>query len=341
MGSHAGEVLIVGGGLIGSSIAWRLAQRGIRVRIADAGGFAQTQSFPNGEASTAGAGMLSPGGEFTAPSPWVDLGIASMRLYPEFVEQLHSETGMDVDFRICGCLQLPSSPEATSVELQRQAGIRVELRDIGLFYPDDAIVDPVALLLSLRKAIVARGVVVETWRVTEIESNEYLAIVIASGAWSGALRVSSGGGVIALPESTPVKGHLIGYQMRPGLLGPYLRKGHTYIVQRSDGFMIAGSTEESVGFNTDVDAAICEDIHRRAVEMLPALGEVSPSKRWIGFRPGPESATGPHMQRMNDGEGNATNVWLAYGHYRNGILLTPLTATKIAGEIAASVAEAS
>ena len=125
----------------------------------------------------------------------------------------------------------------------------------------------------------------------------------------------------------PIKGHLIGFQMEPGALGPVRRRGETYVLQRSNGFLIAGSNEQDIGFDRTVDAAICEDIHRRAAQLFSLLEHATPVKRWIGFRP--RSATGdPHIGRMD-----GTNVWLAYGHYRNGILLTPVTAQRITEQI--------
>src|SRR5271154_5589062 len=95
MASESG-IAIAGAGLIGASIAWRLAQAGMRVSVFDAGSF-------GGETSSAGAGMLSPGGEFDRPSVWLNLGIESMRMYPSFVEELHEETGLPIDFQVCGC----------------------------------------------------------------------------------------------------------------------------------------------------------------------------------------------------------------------------------------------
>jgi glycine oxidase len=279
-----GEVLIIGGGLIGSSIAWRLAQKGTRVTIADAGNL-------GGEASPAGAGMLSPRAEFDKPSVWLDLGIESMRLYPSFVEELQNETGIDVDFR--------------------------------LFSPHDGIVDPAALLRALRCACESRQVRILREHVTTVEPRDYAAVVIAAGAWSGQVRVKD----VTLPEVVPIKGHLIGFQMEPGALGPTRRLGETYVLQRSNGFLIAGSNEQDIGFDHTVDAAICEDIHRRAAQLFQPLEHATPVKRWIGFRP--RSATGdPHLGRVE-----GTNVWLAYGHYRNGILLTPVTAQRVADEI--------
>jgi glycine oxidase len=125
-----------------------------------------------------------------------------------------------------------------------------------------------------------------------------------------------------------VKGHLIGFDLAPGSLGPMLRRGHDYILQRSNGFTIAGSTEEHADFNRTVDAEVCAGIQQRAAALFPKLAETSPSARWIGFRP--FSDGGPHIRRVD-----GTNVWLAYGHFRNGILLTPLTAKVIAGQITA------
>jgi glycine oxidase len=101
-----------------------------------------------------------------------------------------------------------------------------------------------------------------------------------------------------------------------------------YVVQRSNGFTIAGSSEEQLGFDRSIDASICDDIHRRAAELVPALAGMTPAKRWIGFRPRSAEGRRPHIERVS-----GTNVWLAYGHYRNGILLAPLTAQRVAREI--------
>ena len=228
-------VLIIGGGLIGSSIAWRLAQQGVAVTIADA-------SPLGGEASAAGAGMLSPGGEFDTPSPWVDLGVASLRLYPSFIAELTSEARSTLDFRVTGCLHIEVNPAQSRIDFQTRAGIPVERHPQGLFYPADALVDAAAMLGALRCAAEARGVRVSSRRVSAIDTASHRAVVVAAGAWSGALRITHSRRLVSLPPSEPVKGHLIGFQMRPGLLGPFLRHGHTYVLQRSDGFVITGTT---------------------------------------------------------------------------------------------------
>jgi len=274
-----GEILVVGGGLIGSSIAWRLAQKGAQVTIADAGDL-------GGEASPAGAGMLSPRSESGC-----ELGLESLKLYPSFVEQLQSESEVDVDFR--------------------------------MFHAEEGVVDPAVLLRALRCACESRKVQIRREHVAEVHPRNYAAVVIAAGAWSGQVQVKD----VILPAVVPIKGHLIGFQLEPGALGATLRQEETYVLQRSNGFLIAGSNEQDIGFDRTVDADICEDIHRRAAQLFPPLAHATPVKRWIGFRP--RSVSGdPHIGRVE-----GTNVWLAYGHYRNGILLTPVTAKRIAAEI--------
>jgi flavin-dependent dehydrogenase len=156
------EVLIAGGGLIGSAIAWRLAQQGNRVVLADAGNL-------GGEASPAGAGMLSPRVEFDKPSVWLDLGLQSMGLYPAFVEELQTETGIDTDFRI--------------------------------FHPEDGLVDPAALLRALLYACESRKVRITRDRMKAVDPRDYSAVVIAAGAWSGQIHVKD----VTLPTSCRLK----------------------------------------------------------------------------------------------------------------------------------------
>lgn len=321
MVSESTAVAIVGAGIIGGSIAWRLAQAGVRVTVFDAG-------VAGGETSSAGAGMLSPGGEFLRPSVWFDLGIESMRMYPRFVEELQAETDVAIDFQICGCKHFVEAELARQrAESQARAGVRVELTPDGLFYPLDAFVDPTDVLRALRRACEGQNVkIAEGQPISEIESAEYRAVVIAAGAWSTQILVRHSRERVTLPAVKPIKGHLIGFQLAPGSLGPMLRRGHSYVLQRSNGFTITGSTEEDVGFDRQVSPTICEALHRDGAELFPAIADATPCARWIGFRP--FSPQGPHISRVD-----GTNVWLAYGHFRNGILLAPLTAQRIADGI--------
>jgi glycine/D-amino acid oxidase-like deaminating enzyme len=319
--ANSSAVAVVGAGLIGGSIAWRLTQRGANVMLADAGTF-------GGETSSAGAGMLSPGGEFETQSRWLDLGVEGMRMYPSFVAELAEESGMAIDFALCGSQYFVDSETARRrTELQTAAGIRVEPGPDGLYYPDDGYVDPSNVLRALRRACETRGAdIVEHREIPEIDAGEFRAVVISAGAWSSQIRVTHNGRAIDLPPVEPIKGHLIGFDLDPGSLGHMLRRGHDYLLQRANGFTVAGSTEEHANFDRTVSAEVCEGIARRAATLFPALASRSPSARWIGFRP--FSPEGPHIRRVE-----GTNVWLAYGHFRNGILLAPLTAARIAAEI--------
>jgi glycine oxidase len=165
MVGESASVAIVGAGIIGGSIAWRLARAGISVHLFDAG-------IAGGEASSAGAGMLSPGGEFDRPSVWFDLGIGSHRMYPQFVQELRAETGVAIDFQICGSRQFVDAEYASQrAEFQQRAGVRVELTRDGLFYPLDAFVDPTDVLRALRRAWERPNVrVAENHPVSEIDA---------------------------------------------------------------------------------------------------------------------------------------------------------------------------
>ncbi len=152
--------------------------------------------------------------------------------------------------------------------------------------------------------------------------------MLAAGAWSGQVPVLGDDGPLAIPATFPVRGHLLGYALQPGSLSPILRQGHTYVVQRSSGFTIAGTSTEQVGFNRELDPRIVDDIRARACELIPELRSALEPTAWLGFRPATEDFA-PVIGRLGD-----TRLWLAYGHYRNGILLAPATAARVAGEIA-------
>jgi len=315
-------ITVLGGGIIGLSIAWRLSQRGFAVHVLDAG-------HRGGEASRAGAGMLAPGGEFAGDDVWTPLGIESHAMYPDFVSELSHESGFEIDFLICGGVDVAASDEdwwtlRERARRQQIVGIAsVEIAE-GILYPGDGYVDSPRLVTALRQACERRGVAIEDGRkVSTIDPRESDAVVVAAGAWSGEIALNS----IELPKTIPVKGHLLGYQMEPGSLPRILRHGHTYLLQRANGYTVAGSTEERIGFNTEIDPRLCRDIHERCCRLWPALRSHEPRDRWIGFRPATEDLR-PRIGRVGE-----TNVWLAYGHYRNGILLAPVTAQRIAGEI--------
>jgi len=348
------DSIIAGGGIIGASIAWRLAQGGLRVLLIDAGRV-------GAEASSAGAGMLAPGGEVEGHQPWNDLALESLRLYPGFVAELEEETGCRIDFQRLGAVELAFSRDewsAIQARAERQAALGIpscplEARDLAqhsplarpdvagaLFYPQDALVDPRDIMTALRVACLARNVEIREGEAvaairprdgvvrveTSADTFEAAVCVLAAGAWSSQIPVDGQ----TLPRAFPVRGHLIGYHVESHSLGPMLRHGSTYLLQRSGGLLIAGTSSEHAGFDRALDPAVVADIHRRAAEVAPRLSGCPPAEQWVGFRPGVDGHS-PLIGRAGD-----TGLWLAYGHYRNGILMAPATARRVAHGIMAN-----
>ena len=320
------------------SIAWRLAQRGMSVAVYDAGNV-------GGESSWAGAGMLAPGGETDSVSEFARSLVASNALYPSFVEELTAESGAPIDFRRCGALEFTDTEEewrslAARAEIQRELGIRSEVsKPNELFYPDDAVVDPRDVVRALRIACERLGVEIREGEPVQALRAERGAIldprpaacaILAAGAWSSSIAVSVEGEAQQLVRSVPVRGHLVSYQLEKDAAGPVLRNGATYIVQRSNGLTIGGSTHEHVGFDRSVNPAIVADIERRVVRLLPRLASTPRASAWLGFRPFTENGE-PQTGRLG-----STPVYLAYGHYRNGILLAPWIGKTMAEIIASS-----
>jgi glycine oxidase len=338
-------VIVIGAGIIGLSIAWRLAQRGLRVTLIDAG-------KAGGEASWAGAGMLAPGGEVTERTEWSDFALHSLQLYSGFVAELEQESGCAIDYQRTGALEIATT-EADWIALLERAAKQRELgipsvpadRKNALFYPQDASVDPRdvarALLIACRRRQVC---VYENLPVTGIHAAPgsvavetptgrlaALTAVLSAGAWSGSIPFTVSGAPRSLPGSFPVRGHLIGYRLEPGTCPTILRHGHTYILQRRNGFTIAGTSMETVGFNRTIDPETVHDIAQRAQALLPILQKAGTPEAWIGFRPRAD-AHQPQIGRFAD-----SSLWLAYGHFRNGILLAPATAERVTAEIMSNV----
>ncbi len=284
--------------------------------------------------------MLAPGGEFESDSPLLRMSLRSLAIYPDFVGELRRETGFEIDYQSCGGLEVAlSDSEALRfrqlAERRAALGIPSESRTHrhrpAWFYPGDATVDPRHLTRALMAACRARGVAIhENEAVLAIEPDggavrtergRYAdsGVVIAAGAWSSGLFPG-------LRPTRPVRGHLVSYLL-PGVVVPtILRNNGTYILQRSSGLIIAGSSTEDAGFDRAIDERVVADIEARVAELLPDIGR--PAERWNGLRPGIEGE-GPAIGRVP-----ATNVITAFGHYRNGILLAPETGRLVA-ELAA------
>jgi glycine oxidase len=327
-------VIIVGAGIIGLSCAWKLAKEGRKVTVLDA-------REPASEASWAAAGMLSPGGECETAEA-AELSLASLRAFPEYLRELEADSGVSVWYRQTGAIEVALDDAewaALEEKAARQAKFGIESEkcewrgDRARFYPADVVLDPREINRALLSAVKRLGVEVRAGEaVCAIAPDGHSVetargrltgdgVLIAAGAWSSQLFPG-------LPRTYPVKGHLVAWKLQPGLLDTIVRRPLTYVVQRPDGTMIGGTTAEQVGFDRALDADLLRGIRERTARLLPELAGYEPETCWNGFRPAIE-AEGPMIGKLD-----GVPVWTAFGHYRNGILLAPETAKRIAEAVA-------
>jgi glycine oxidase len=324
-------MIIVGAGIVGLSCAWRLARCRIPVTVFDA-------REAGREASWAGAGMLAPGGEMDDASQLLRMALCALAMYPSFVEALEEASGAAIEYRRCGALDLALDDRQAAELAQRAArqsaiGIPSEPAShpgsaAARFYPDDALVNPRDITAALRIACERLGVRIrEHEKVVGIfpdgsgvrtAQNIYHddGVLVAAGAWSSGL-------LPGVPGTTPVRGHLIAWRAQPGMLASILRCRDTYLLQRDNGMLIAGSSTEHAGFDRAIDEGVVQSIHNRASVIVPALAAMQPLERWNGFRPGIAGGV-PAIGKLE-----GVSIWTAFGHYRNGILLAPDTARRI------------
>ncbi|MGH9652050.1 MAG: glycine oxidase ThiO [Bryobacteraceae bacterium] len=340
-------VAVIGAGIVGMSTAWRLAQRGFRVTVFD-------RAFIGGEASWAGAGMLAPGGEIESASLLSDLCLESRRLYPEFVHELERESSLAIDYQECGGVDLAYSDaaaEALAARAARQERLGIlskplipaqvtafwpRLNTVELagarFYPGDAIVNPRDIMAALAAVCRKLGVILLEHSAAEqveissasasVNGHAFDVVILAAGAWSSAIPLA---GVPPVPASEPVKGHLIGYRQPEQTCGTIVRHGHIYMLQRANGLLIAGASVEHVGFERALNPEIASWLAREAGFLFPHLRETTLSEAWAGFRPASDD--------LHIGPWHSNRLFLAYGHYRNGILLAPATAERLTSQM--------
>jgi glycine oxidase len=331
---HA-DVAVVGGGVIGLAAAWRARQRGLEVVVAE------RESAVGQGASRAAAGMLAPVGE-ADPQERALLAhnLESARRWPAFAAELEDVTGVGVGYRTCGAMVVArDGDEASHVEREREQRERLGLRverllgsearrrepalapgvRLALELPDDHAVEPARVVSALAEACERAGVrVVCGVAVEDPRALPHERVVIAAGAWSGA-------------PVRPVKGQALRLRdpSGPGLCDRVLRFEGGYLVPRGDGRYYLGATMEERGFDTAVTALGVYELLREAAEVIPGILELEIDEAFAGLRPGtPDNApivgTDPADERL---------VW-ATGHFRNGILLCPLTAELVAAELA-------
>lgn len=350
---NTADCLIVGGGVIGLAVACELAGRGVR-RVA----LVERQTL-GAESSHAAAGMLAPQAEADEADSFFRLACAGRDLYPAFSEQLRAETGIDIELDPTGTLYVAlSAADAEEIEhrfrWQQQAGLDVErmtAADAQLFepslsphtrlalrFPRDTQVEPRRLVAALASAAQARGVQLivgeevtailtdgDHVRGVETPHGSIFAetVIIAGGAWSARLCETLDQHESS-PRVVPVRGQMLCFDARPPLVRHVIYSPRGYLVPRRDGRLLAGSTTEQVGFQKAITADGLRAITTHATEISPSVGQLPVIDSWAGLRPGTEDGL-PLI-----GESLATrNLYYATGHYRNGILLAPITAKLI------------
>jgi glycine oxidase len=351
MQREGGEpIVIVGAGLIGLGIAYELARRGARTRVIDA-------REPGRAASWAGAGMLAPFTEAPSSSAFSELCAGSLARYPAFVAGLAECGGVDARLSLEGILEAAYDANeerrlrehATALSNRGIAARFVERDELrrlepalsaaargACFSQTEGQVDNRRLGRALRAACEALGVRIDenagdvavesnSRRVLGVRTREGFAsaeiVINAAGAWAGTLP-----GVppeAAIPV-VPVKGQMLALAMPRNFVRRVLWVPGAYLVPRADGRLLVGATVEDAGFDVRVTARGVRSLLDAALSALPSLAELTVAETWAGLRPGTPDGL-PYV-----GETALGGYYVAAGHYRNGILLTPATAVLMA-----------
>lgn len=347
------KALIIGGGIIGGSVAWRLAAEGVKVTVFERGRLGL-------EASWAAAGMLAPQAEAEGPGPILDICLRGREAFERNVDRLTRESGVDPEYDQAGILYCAlDRDEQRELEgrarWQHEAGLGAEVEELdgaaarriepmlspevvyALHLPTNRRVEnrklTQAYVAAATKAgaefregvrvaeIIARNPRVAAVRLDDGSLHEADFIVNAAGAWAGEIRGLEADRV----RLRPVRGQIVCFQGRPGMLGPAIFSLRGYLVPRRDGRLLAGSTMEEAGFDRSVTMAGMGRILAGANALIPGLSAIPFREAWAGYRPATDDklpVLGPSLTHPN--------VLYATAHFRSGILLSALTGEVIA-----------
>jgi len=330
------DVIIVGAGLIGLSLAISLRRQGLRVMVIERG-------EPGREASYAAAGMLA-GSGMEIPPALRALAQASEGSYPEFVRELEDESGMKLDLRDQGTIlfstdgkfpekaKMLSESELHALEpaLASSEASPGQCSEPACAYLEERSIDPRALVTAALKAAKhrsvdissgnpARALLISQDRVigvqTEKSSYSAAAIINCAGAWAGCLRP------YRFPVE-PVKGQMLALVGAPSLKH-VVRSPEVYLLPRSDGRLIIGSTIEHAGYDKRTDVNVIGQLFRKATKLVPGIAAAKEHEAWAGLRPGTPDGL-PLL-----GASTSAGYFVSSGHFRDGILLAPISAAVI------------
>jgi glycine oxidase len=342
------KVLVIGGGIIGNAVAWRLAREGLDVTILERGRAGQ-------EASWAAAGMIAPQAEAEGPGPFLRFCLEGKKVFEAILPELIAESGVDPEYDHSSGVLYVALNEDERAELsaraawQRAAGLRVEEISGGdaheiapalspaviyaLHFPHENRIENRKLTHAFLVAALKAGATIrEESRVDAIETKggkfsalrlhggellEADAAVNAAGSWASLIRGTE-------PDSIsihPIRGQIVCFETQPNLIGPAIFSLRGYAVPRRDGRLITGSTREQAGYSKNVTLEGMERIVRGAKDMLPALGAIRFREAWAGLRP----ATSDFLPVLGQSPA-VPGLYYATGHFRSGILLAAITA---------------
>ncbi len=330
------DCLVIGGGLIGMLTARELRLAGATVRLVERGATGQ-------ESSWAGGGILSPLYPWRYPDPVTALARWSQQAYPGFSSELASQTGVDPEWTKNGLLVLDAGEKAIAQAWAGDVGARLDLVETrailqhepglnmppeeALWMPDVAQIRNPRLLSALKVNLPAMGVAVEEYaeitglvvrhgRVEGVETSRGRitagSVVVAAGAWSGRLLAGLGYSL----DVAPVRGQMILFRARPGMVSRIVLNQGRYLVPRRDGRVLAGSTLEYVGFDKTTTEEALAELSRAAIAMVPALADYEIERHWAGLRPGSPCGV-PYIGEHPRVQGLFVNA----GHFRNGVVI--------------------
>jgi glycine oxidase len=338
------SVVVVGAGVIGTAVACELTARGVACTVVDA-------RDPGGGATQASAGMLAPYVEAHENGPLLDLGIRSLALYDDWIARLTRDTRLDIEYRRVGTLEIALDADHAA-ELRatgaREGVVRTWLEPAdararhpalgtiagALFTPTHGYVAARQLTAAQVAAALEGGATFQRARVTRIErdgdswrvitSAQSLSaptVVLAAGAWGSDIRINGS----TMPLLRPVRGQLLhlgwlGHPVETIIWGP-----DCYIVPRVDGSVLVGATVEDVGFDERATSAGVRDLLDAACDLLPGGWGATFLGVSVGLRP----ATPDDLPVLGP-DARVPGLVHASGHYRNGVLLAPLTAHLVA-----------
>ncbi len=349
------KVIVIGGGIIGAAIAWRLARDRANVVVLERARLGQ-------EASWAAAGMIAPQAEAQSSGVFFDLCLAARRVFDATIDRLVADSGLDPEYDPHGILYLAlDATEQAELEARarwhRAAGALVhemsaaEARSIepaitpatrfALHLPDNRRVDNrkltqayIAAALNagarFREGVAVDSIVTAGGRATGVRLHDGLSlaadlVIVAAGSWSHHVRGLEANRVAL----HPVRGQMLCFESQPRTLTPAVFSMRGYLVPRRDGRILAGSTMEEAGYNKAVTLAGIEKITRGVLAMVPALADIPLREAWAGLRP----ATRDLLPVIGYSQSVANVIW-ATGHYRSGILLSALTGEVVADLVA-------